>query len=399
MLEKMETKESLIRCSNACTRAGLSAMLAVAAALAMLQPLLKAKALDSYLQYANLRFELQDRTRTLKNARCWKRHVKRKGEEYYLRAQLLHVDRLGCREYETRWILDELQNKELASTSNRGGFDIVPAPPIITKPKNQTGIPDKTSPAAPTGLTMRSADSYPETAHMTHGKEISQVFYDLFAEGIHKRLKNSNYTTRSSRSVARWEDLLFQRLNENGWKPRTPKTQSENNDTTRLLLEINIETFLYHLKFGNVFELANFELPDLSEEDLFRAQSRVMLPQIPIPLDLRTGTILVQFAFFLSLGYFLLYLKEAMRLVGNGTTDETGTFFSVFSRSNLSRFIFQILVALPPIMSFVLAKIAFSFSEPASYVNFLICFLVVLLWYSIAKNALLSFLRKRLKGN
>ena len=61
----MNTDLPLIRCSNACTRAGLSALLAVAVTVGMIQPLIRARALDAYVQYANLRLELRDRGKLL----------------------------------------------------------------------------------------------------------------------------------------------------------------------------------------------------------------------------------------------------------------------------------------------------------------------------------------------
>ena len=69
------------RCSNSCTRAGLTALLFAALAFAMLWPVEKAKQFDGLGKYVSLRLELKDSLDQLEGDPCWKVLVNREGDK------------------------------------------------------------------------------------------------------------------------------------------------------------------------------------------------------------------------------------------------------------------------------------------------------------------------------
>lgn len=364
----LNTDLALIRCSNACTRAGLSALLDVAVTVGMIQPLIREKALDAYVQYANLRLELRDRVETLIHSTCWQGFLKQEGEQRAYGIQLKLVDELQCAKRQTRPSLSRLLKGISGASETTGDFIVTP-----TQPK----IPPKTPPSAPTGFEIHRIE-------WTLGEEINSALVDLM--GAHIMAGGGQHSSRAERSVNRWKRLIRQRFEDNGWKPKKSEQGRLNGKTEAYVWEIRENAPLDYLKVRDVLELAEAELPDLSEADLLQAQSRVTFQQIPIPLDLGTGTILVEFALFLAMGYFLLYQKEAEHSKVS-TTD--ATIFAVFQRSKTRQISFFLLCFLPPVASFLLVK--FSLSEKERYVNGIVFVLVLTLSLMVAKTARTTF--------
>jgi hypothetical protein len=104
------------------------------------------------------------------------------------------------------------------------------------------------------------------------------------------------------------------------------------------------------LTLPQVEELVNVNLPDISEAE--RLLPSFTLPSIGVSLDITSTTLFVEIGLLLLSSYFWIWYREA-RLSPNFPA--SGTLFGALARSASSRFMFSLLIALPPIAAALVA--------------------------------------------
>ena len=89
----------------------------------------------------------------------------------------------------------------------------------------------------------------------------------------------------------------------------------------------------------------NANLPEISETERLLKERTFTFPSIGVPLDITSATLLVEIGLLLLTSYFWIWYREA-RVSPNFPA--SATLFGALARSVSSRFIFSLLIALPP---------------------------------------------------
>lgn len=96
-------------------------------------------------------------------------------------------------------------------------------------------------------------------------------------------------------------------------------------------------------------ELAKYEFPEMADyKDLFYRHELLSTPWTLLPVRLDRAATLVELGLAFSLAYFWVFLQEATR---SGTFEQEETIFSAFSRTRVSRFLFFVFAATPPVVA------------------------------------------------
>lgn len=181
-----DCSEHDIRCSNSCTRAGITALVLGAVALSMLQPLTKTRALDALLQYVSLRGSLKNELDRLEIDPAWK---SLKASDFGDKAS---------KDWNLAQLLDYKVKLSFAPSS-------VPESQEETKRKSAVSPgPAKGPPAAPTGLSV-TVERRLEPIHV-----VGDVLTRLGDGALLSRARNYSY--RYDWSIYRWASLLYQLL-------------------------------------------------------------------------------------------------------------------------------------------------------------------------------------------
>jgi hypothetical protein len=369
MQQRANISEHDIRCSNACTRAGIAALLLSVVAIAMLQPLDKRKQLDSVVKYVLLRAVLQEDLNKLDTDQVWK---------------FLKSTELG--EQATKeWTLAKLLEykiKDDGSSSfqylqpSEQNARPVPNPPPQSLKKSSAPSKDLVPPAAP----ILSAPV---------------IFIDRSIQPLHsianalEELGNGEMLTRArqyshqyDRSIYRWAILRYRIIMESKSKTEhilwaEPEEKSHSERTIPYVPNVPREDLLKHLTFLKTAELITHEPPDQSEADaLLRDQANLTLPSVGVLVPLAPAATFVEISLVLLAVYFALYYREAKV---SASFPAPATLFGVFSRTRLSRGVFSVLLLVPPVAAALLAQKSFWITSA----NVVPAVLIVLIAYMI----------------
>jgi hypothetical protein len=325
------------RCSNSCTRAGLTALLFAALAFAMLWPLEKAKQFDALGKYASLRLELKDSLDQLGGEPCWKVLLKTEGDKVL------------------NWTLSKLMEFRCGRPpAPKEGKPDKPPPSgsqkeeILEKPRsNSKG--DEIAPETPTGFMVWSESTIWEF------DRIADILSEL-GNGELLKLARS-YSHRFDRSIYRWEMLRYRILQENRGGPpvSTPPSKSRGKDPDR-----SREEQIKYFRLENLRRLGDYELPELGEiEPLLKELSHFSLPSLGMPVGLIAATHFIELGLVFMLVYFWVFQREA-KLSRNYPAP--GTLFGAFKRTFISRNMFKVFIALPAVAATLLAIESFSYT-------------------------------------
>lgn len=306
-----------IRCSNACTRAGIAILLFTTIAILMLHTMTKAKEFDALGKYASLRLQLKQVIEDLQAEPCW--------------IDLMASD-LG-NQVLTEWNVSSLMNHKCDSS---------------VKPKNDS--PE-----------LRSHGGLRIIYSLWEADTIADVLCEL---GDGKLLTDARaYSFRHSQSILRWENMRDRLLSiGRSTQLKLPgyripaKGKAGDRDPM-----IPRDELLSYLMIEDIITLASYELPDLVQIELLQKElSLVTLSSIGIPIRLIAATNFIEFALLLSVIYFWLFFREARF---SESFPAPGTLFGAFGRTHLSKLLFKVLIALPPIASALLAMRSFSYTH------------------------------------
>lgn len=319
------------RCSIACTRAGLVALLLSAMAIAMLQPLEKTRQLDSVLRYYSMRLRMQDRLDQLNTDPVWSflktSTVGENASKEWTLAQLLEYKVLEDNNSEFRVKPTESAPKPSEKTKSkvpRSSANLIPP----TAPQNLSVFMERTiEPIHDTALTLTELD---DDALLTTARLYSQQY---------------------NRSIYRWMLLRYKLTSQSTTKIVPPPS------TTRDMLK--------YLRLPQIIELVNYEPAKEADADLLlKEQASLMLPSVGLSLTALRATSFVEMALVLMALYFWLYYREAR---SSENFPAPATLFGVFARTQLSRIIFSLLLMVPPVAAALLAEKSF-WSTPANII-------------------------------
>lgn len=331
-MEISNTSEFDFRCSNACTRAGLAALLLSAIAIALLQPIEKTKQLNAVLTYYGNRISMADALNMLKEDKVWNFLLERSNE-----TKITKEGTLGqLLEYEVLY-----DGKSLRLKSEKPKVE----PQRTESKKSPSAVSPLAAPsiASPTNLTVTVDRKILVLHHLvTALTELGK------GDTLSLARQYSNQHNRSIFWWARLRNSLIQNTAREGKAlPHfEPASRFDVPDVPReVLLKLNIP---------QIAELANYQPVRENELDpLLKEQSSMTVPTVGIPLTTVRAASLVEMALVLMALYFWLYYREAK---ASDSFPAPATLFAVFGRTRLSRVIFELLIFVPPTAAGLLAS-------------------------------------------
>lgn len=321
------------RCSDACTRSGITAVLTVAVALALLLPLeTYQQALNEYekglqdyrqqIEYAQLRGHLSETVQFLTIDPCY-RIWTNAGKVILGRLTLNEISAIDCSKtagVADQWLEWALEGQKKSKSINGPAFRLPPEDLMESK---------------------------------AIAEEIKGAILKVLQ--AHARFRDNDIIARHGLA---FETLLASKLRERHlWVPNRDQISAHELHARYgvRVMTLSENDLGLHLSVGGAIEVAGYrELTPRKEPDSPWKQN-ISLPQISISVDPMTAAMLIQFIFLLSLGYFLIFQKEATRVAGS-IFPGMATLFSVFQRTSFSKFAFYLLCCLPPSASFLLAR-------------------------------------------
>ena len=338
-----------MRCSAACTRAGLTAILFAAIAIAVLQPLENATARKALRQYVYLRIQLTNALDQLAANPCWMSLSRGKSADQVLKTWDLST-LMG---YECQ-INDSIEESEIKDKPKQTTLAWEPMfkwnPPTVRNGK--IGPPQNLRVVYPLLEIQEVADiltKLGDGAFLTHARLYSDHF---------------NF------SIYKWEifrhSLLMQKQSK-GVVIVIPSKEVIRQDPSFPRNEL-----LRHLTLENVRTLAKYELPILSDAgSSLREKELITLPSIGIPILPESAAIFIELGLLVSLIYFWLYLLEAKR---SENFPAPSTIFGVFSNTFITQNIYYIFCTIPAISAILLGIHTFDYT----YINIILASFVLL---------------------
>lgn len=288
-------------CAKSCTRSGVAALLLSAFAISMLPVLDKSESLNALLGYISSRITLKEEITRLSSDRAWNR--------------LIEADP-SAKSWDLAKIISYLEKPHAEVSS-------ATVSPTVSPDNVAPGKPESRVPAAPTGLRVRVAGE-----PVFRIKETLEELADL--DFLRRARK---YTYRYDLSIYQWSLLLLRKVEEG-----TPTKST----TTPLSM----------LTLAQIEELANFNLPDISEVERLLKEASIPLPSVGMAASLPAATLFIEVALLLLTSYWWIWYREARR---SPNFPAPGTLFGVLASSIPSRAIFSLLILLPPIAAALVA--------------------------------------------
>lgn len=412
-ISEQPTDSSILdRCSTACTRAGLAALILAAISISLLGPLEDLRKFNHLGTYLNLRYTLVEALKSLEEDPCWLDLQGRKGEVSAREWTLEELGKVICSPPPGR-SEDKSTDQSQSKTSGRVFF--ASENKVAEKTTGDTESPLK-SPDSPTRKGPSAPTLFsPSGLKIVWGLVALPGIENSAAQLCDFKLLNDamQYSARYAFSIQRWQrhrDALLARVSGKSFHSGTwtleeapssqdkalsspnseePKTSTGYNpppDKLPRALDqqrraLTVERFLIDmskarkdvvpkLTVEEVKELAYYELPKLDEiEPIIKEIGRTDIGSFVKPLSLFSASAFVQLSLCVVMLYFFLFLKEAEV---SDSFPGSGTIFSVLLRSRSRHILFCSLTTIPPIASSLLT---FKFWYPAGQ-NFDLSFLI-----------------------
>jgi hypothetical protein len=318
----MEWKASELdnRCSEACVRAGPTALLFSALAISLLQPLARQKSFDALGGYILSRLLLKDALDALETDECWQNLNRRESEV-------------------SKWTIARLTDYYCMSEPKEPETN-----PQIAPPPLNPEVPD-----APKEQETNAQIAPPSAARIGAPLDSAvTIANQLTALGSGDLLTYARRATNQyDFKIYRWTVLRHRLLRQNGWVPGPASNRGKSSgDSTP---SYSREELLQHLTLENVRVLASEELPNISEiaTPLRGEEKPSPLSPTALPLTIIPASIFVNLVILFSLAYFWFFQHEARR---SDTFLAPGTLFGVLNRTKISRrFAFPLLMITPAI--------------------------------------------------
>lgn len=366
---KKEPSQVDIRCSSACSRAAVTALLLSAIAISIIQPINEMKALTALREYISLRDMLKIEIEELQTDPCFIALNNNIGKEKIKKFSLSKLFDYECSSSDLSGMIDD--NSKLGPKKMEAAL----APKISSAEVSKNSRP--AIPAPPTDFSASVIYQIPKIV------EVSEIIYELGNHEVIKLARSTSY--KFNRDIYQWE-VMRERMLINNMRlipagqgafivPDNQKSvELQTEDRTRF----NKEALMKYLNLNDVIQLAEYKLPDSNDlQALLRDRVSFKLPSLDQPIDLKFAIIFIEIGLALSVFYFWMYQREAQR---SDSYPAIGTLFGVLSRSILTRLLFLLLTIVPPIASILLAIYSWS----VSYFSITIAILVSVCSISIA---------------
>jgi hypothetical protein len=331
-MKEWKASELDIRCSDACTRAGLTALLISALAFSMLPFLARREALDALGKYIGLRLSLMSILDNLDSEPCWEelksKQPSGQAPDTWRLSQLIEV---------------ECSSRPATAEPQPTSADPSPDPP----PQQETSTPSDEGIAPATIVRL----VYP----LPQLQDISDFLTALTDANLLSRARDAS--NHFNFSIYRWELLLSRLFMRNGGIPVVHIFSQEKTERPSHQY-YSREELLKYLTLENVQKLVAYELPKLSDVESPIAQRRdfswsLMTP----PFNLQIATMFAELVLIFALAYFWFFCREARR---SETFLAPGTLFGVLNRTRIARVVFYFLTLFPTIAASWLAYASFS---------------------------------------
>lgn len=369
------THEIENRCSQACTRSGLAALVLAAVAFALLPATDDAIRTNSLRKYLNLRLALVESIKQIETDECWKRLSE---ERSVASLTLSQASQLECIEetgqadstYHIQKKTPAIEVPGLTSSSPKG----VPIPHSDTKPTSSDTTPPR-PPSAPAGLRLSVNYDLP------YLDPLNSVLSELARAELLQHARE--VSPRYDYAIYRWENFryktLLKRSQSLGVHMLSGPIGTADNKT------IPKDFTWADFTIGDIIEVASFEMPTLDASDeMERNRPRINIPSVPIPMELQAGASLLLAAMLLVVAFFSLYHHEARR---TETYPSEGTLFGVLHHQKGGHVLF-IFLTFTPLLSAILLAVKFwsRVSVGSSILNLLIVLLLAVVSLDVARK-------------
>ena len=353
-----------IRCSTACTRAGVASLLLVVVMFSLLGIQHRITRFNHLGNYLDLRLKLEIDLEELKFDPCWQKLCETEPKD----------------KIENDWDLNRLLKYECQFKN--------PVSSDIPHEKRDNRIPESDSgprpPPPPTGLTLMA------TVTIDAIKRISDTMNKLCDDD--QLALAGQYSFRYSASIWKWQRLRDSVLTQVSGQTIYFGLWSRPDEAEPVPVENPRGWAVGKLTIKDIKLLAEYEMPEPDNiESVKKELETIFLPNIGRPLTFGPALLIVEAALSLLMFYFLLFQREAER---SSSFPATGTLFGIFLKNRFSHSVFLALIALPPIFTFILASHCWYPSERIGYApSFLVtlstfCLLVMVLGFLIARQSI-----------
>lgn len=301
LMDHQDSNERLnIRCSNACTRAGLTALLLSLLGLWMIPALTKAKELDALLKYVSLRSNLKVMIDELDADSCWQIFTKGKLSQQLSRNW--NISRI----LECRCVL------RLSTPPNQPKALEPSCPPPHTGDEQQKRSHSdilQDVPIIATSANLRTGDAHAQPVpnpptNIQIEMPIWQVYQiaDMVAglgDGKVLALARS-FSYRYDSSIYRWVALRDRIFLENKYKG-APTVTEHTQTQEHLVPTYARDELLQNLTMENVRKLSAYEYPDLSEIEIVKGEvGQVHMPWLGISVGITSAPTFVEMGLLFS---------------------------------------------------------------------------------------------------
>lgn len=345
-------------CSKSCTRAGIALILVSSVGISILPTVSKTQALDDLLGYLSRRITLNEQLVELRSSVEWNQILEREPSAKSWSLEKI----LGTNTVATpNTSADNLRKSE--GTSATLHPTTVGPPSGLGTATNEKSSQEqaKSRPAAPLNLRVRTSVIRPTVTVIV--KTLAELDDGEFLTRAQK------HSYRYQVSIYRWWSHLNQLLED------LPYAIADKGLTKKEAHEKRVSG----LSLDKVEQLAQANLPDISEGERLLKETVFTLPTVGIPVGITSATLFIEIAVLLLSAYVWIWYREA-RISPNFPA--AGTVFGAFARSHLSRFMLRILVLVPAATAALLAW----YTLWLTYWNSVFAVLVVLVARLIATN-------------
>ena len=317
--------EGDVRCSNACTRAGIALLLLSAVCLGMIEPLDKTRELSALITYTSARLVLHHELERLKDDVAWRG---------------LMASPSG-KQASTSWTLDKLLD-----------YTFLYSPPPATPPPERPKSPSiRIEPKPPKPGLKNAPPAVPSNLRVGVQVPIEPLHnlvdaLDHLGNGETLSLAR-RYSTLANVTILSWARLRYRFLldaiaRQNPGAIVLPK---KGDVGPAVVPSVSRDEQVRSFTYPQLVELANLGAPKSGDLDaLIKEQRSVTLPSVGVPIGLLPSTTILGFAILVAFGYFWLYYAEARC---SPRFPAEGTLFGVFARTRTRRILFFWLTILP----------------------------------------------------
>jgi len=380
----MSRVEAEVRCSEVCTRSGVTALLLAGLTFLLIPIGNEELRLSSLKYYANLRITLADVIEALNSDECWRKLGQQRSLETY---RVSEIVQLSCRrEYGINGVQISIEKEAPAPLTDNSRDS--------TSTVTTTGKRDGDSRRATTrsGSSTETRLDPPQSVRVSlsralpYAENLLELMVRLADEKVLNRAQEVSPRIRSY--IFRWErnaSAILQRRNMAGGPPAGTRSDSPKviDMPPEQFRGAHRNTLVSVLTLGDILDISAYELQTISTAKEVDSRSKLVnIPGLTIDVGLGLGSVVANVFMLVSIVYFMLYFREASR---GDTFPAPGTLFSVAQNGIIARGFFVVLSLVPAASTVTLTLVHFR--------NSLLFYVVSILMVAFSFRILLMFFR------